>query len=362
MKPKVLWLAHRDPLNPKAGGAERTIFEVCTRLVTYGYDITLVTAGWKGCSIRSSINGIKVIRLGNSITFHLLIPLFLIFNNFDVVVNDLGHAIPWPSTFIFKENNIIFFHHLHARSLPGQVNRLLAVIITAIEKTYQIIYHNNTFVTESSTSVADLVHLGIDQTRIVRIPPGVNTHLFHPNKKTDFPSIVYFGGMRKYKRPEECIYLLNDLKVKVEKIMLNIIGTGPELPKMRKIVKELGLDTIVNFLGRLGNEELSEVVASSWVNIHSSITEGWGFSILEASAAGTPTVAYDVPGVVDAIDNGINGIKVKDGDRRALVAATLEILHNPEKWWSSSVKVAERYSWEKTVEEWIKLLGTVIKE
>ncbi|MEM4090800.1 MAG: glycosyltransferase family 4 protein, partial [Thermoplasmatales archaeon] len=240
MKPKLLWLAHRDPLNPKAGGAERTIIEVCTRLVKYGYDVTLVTAGWKGCSIRSSINGIKVMRLGNSITFHLLVPLFLIFNNFNVVVNDLGHAVPWPSAFIFRENNIIFFRHLHARSLPGQVNRLLAVIITAIEKTYQIIYHNDTFVTESSTSVVDLVHLGIDKTRIVRIPPGVDTHLFHPNKKTDFPSIVYFGGIRRYKRPEECIYLLNDLKVKVEKIRLNIIGTGPELPKMRKIVKELG--------------------------------------------------------------------------------------------------------------------------
>ncbi|MEM3771770.1 MAG: hypothetical protein QXW80_05630 [Candidatus Micrarchaeia archaeon] len=52
----------------------------------------------------------------------------------------------------------------------------------------------------------------------------------------------------------------------------------------------------------------------------------------------------DVLGIVVAIDNGVNGMKVRDGDRRALAAATLEILHNPEKWWSSSVKVAERYS------------------
>ncbi|MEM3859564.1 MAG: glycosyltransferase, partial [Candidatus Micrarchaeaceae archaeon] len=210
---KILWLAHRDPLNPSAGGAERTIYEVCTRLVKKDYDITLITAEWRGCNIRDTIGGIKVIRLGNSILMHILVPLFLILSSltrkgFDLVVNDLGHAVPWPSAFIFKKNNIIFFRHLHARSLPGQVNRLLAVIITAIEKTYQIIYHNGIFVTESSTSVADLVHLGIDKTRIVRIPPGVDTHLFHPNKKTDFPSIVYFGGMRRYKRPEECIYLL----------------------------------------------------------------------------------------------------------------------------------------------------------
>ncbi|MEM0195270.1 MAG: glycosyltransferase [Thermoplasmatales archaeon] len=64
--------------------------------------------------------------------------------------------------------------------------------------------------------------------------------------------------------------------------------------------------------------------------------EGRGdYSISEATAAGTPTVAYNVPGAIYAINNRMNGIKVGDGDRMALVAATLKILHNPEKWWSS---------------------------
>ena len=39
-------------------------------------------------------------------------------------------------------------------------------------------------------------------------------------------------------------------------------------------------------------------------------------SILEAAAAGTPTVAYEVPGVEDAIENGLNGLKIKNGDRK----------------------------------------------
>jgi len=54
-------------------------------------------------------------------------------------------------------------------------------------------------------------------------------------------------------------------------------------------------------------------------------------------------VAYDVPGVADAIENGINRLKVKDGDRGALTDAALEILKNPQKWWSSSVEVAKKY-------------------
>jgi glycosyltransferase involved in cell wall biosynthesis len=104
----------------------------------------------------------------------------------------------------------------------------------------------------------------------------------------------------------------------------------------------------------------TKIVASSWLNVHTSVTEGWGFSILEASSAGTPTVAYDVPGVRDAIEDKLNGIKVKDGDRKALLEATLTVLNDPKEWWSSSVKVAQKYSWDKSAQLWDKLIMEII--
>ena len=57
----------------------------------------------------------------------------------------------------------------------------------------------------------------------------------------------------------------------------------------------------------------------------------------------------------------MNGIKVKDGNRKALTDAAYSILANSEKWWSSSVKVAQKYSWDKTTEKWIKLFEEVKK-
>ena len=131
---------------------------------------------------------------------------------------------------------------------------------------------------------------------------------------------------------------------------------------LRKLASELNLQDHVIFKGRVSDMELSNIVASSWLNVHTSVTEGWGYSILEASSSGTPSVAYDVPGVRDAVDDGLNGIKVKDGNREALVDAAFSILSNPEKWWSSSIKVAQKYSWDKTSEKWIKLLEDVINE
>ena len=136
---KILWLAHRDPMNPSAGGAERTIYEVCTRLVTRGHKIVLLTGGWKGCKPFENIQGIEIHRFGKIIAPHLSLPLFLLKYHYDLVVNDLGHAVPWIFATILNKHNIVFFHHLHARSLQGQINPLFAYVIKAIERCYFII-------------------------------------------------------------------------------------------------------------------------------------------------------------------------------------------------------------------------------
>ena len=355
---KILWLAHRDPLNPSAGGAERTIYEVCIRLVRKGHKIIILTGGWNGCKSLESLHGIEIHRFGKKLGPHLVAPVFLSKYHYDLVVNDLGHAVPWIVSAIMNKHNIVFFRHLHARSLPGQVSPLLAKVITAIEKCYFIFYHDTVFVTESTTSKNDLLKLGINENKIIMHPPGVNLNLFHPAAKTQKPTLVYFGGMRKYKRPQESLFLLKGLLKRIKLVNLFIIGSGKEEPNLRKLASELNLQNYAIFKGRVSDTELSNIVASSWMNVHTSVTEGWGYSILEASAAGTPTVAYDVPGVRDAVEDGINGIKVKDGDRSGLLNAASSILSDPERWWSSSVEVANKYSWDKTAELW----ETLIKE
>lgn len=349
---RILWLAHRDPMNPRAGGAERTIVEVCTRLVKRGHEVILLSGGWENSKSVEYFNGIEINRFGNNIGPHLALPILLIKYNYDIVVNDLGHAIPWVFSTVLNKRNIVFFHHLHARSLPGQINYVMAKLITAIERCYFIIYHNSRVVTESTTSKNDLIKLGIKENKIITIPPGVDQSLFHPTVKSNNPTLVYYGGMRKYKRPLEVLYLLKSLLGKFDNLKLFIIGNGPEEENMKRLTNKLNVQNYVEFMGRLSTNELAEIVASSWINIHTSITEGWGFSILEAASAGTPTVAFDVPGVRDAVEEGQNGIKVEDGNREALAEAAYKILINPEKWFLSSIKIAKKYSWDKTAELW----------
>ena len=157
-----------------------TIYEVRTRIVGKRHRVILLTGGWKDSKSMENLHGIEIHRFDKNIAPHLALPVFLLKHRFDLVVNDLGHAVPWISSTFLNKHNIVFFRHPHSRSLLWQVNPFLAKVITAIEKFYFIIYHNAIFATESTTSKNDLLKLGIRENKVIMNPPSVDLDLFHP--------------------------------------------------------------------------------------------------------------------------------------------------------------------------------------
>ena len=93
----------------------------------------------------------------------------------------------------------------------------------------------------------------------------------------------------------------------------------------------------------------------SWVNLHFSVTEGWGLSIMESSASGTPSVAFKVPGVVDTIKDGYNGYLLNNINE--FKDKILYIIENENVFINNSRKFAEDFTWDKTAELWYNLLN-----
>jgi glycosyltransferase involved in cell wall biosynthesis len=349
---KVLWFAHRDIKHPRAGGAERTIYEVGKRLAKLNVDINVVTVNPGNLLEYEIVDGIKTYRIKGNIRVHLSVKKMIKKIDPDIIIDDMGHAVPWCSPWFTDMRTIVFFRHLHKRSLPGQVNILLAKIISFIERMYPYIYRNNVFVTESDTSESDLIHLGIRKENIVRISPGVDLNLFHLGEKSKNVQLVYFGGLRRYKRPEYAIKVYEDLGAEIQDLKLVIVGDGPVLNKMKDDIKDKNFN--IDFLGRIDYNELSKIIRESWVNLHFSVTEGWGYSIMESSASGTPTVAFRVPGVVDTLKSGFNGFLVDNiNEFRDKI---LYIIKNEDLFNVNSRKFAERFTWDRTAETWYKLL------
>lgn len=277
----------------------------------------------------------------------------------DVVVDDLAHAVPWASQRISTVPTVVFFRHLHARTLSGQVVWPLAAILKLVERNYGRIYPATTFVTESNQSITDLEHIGVPRTRCVKIPPGVDATRFRPGTPSDPPSVLYFGGLRHYKRPEDAVRAFARTREVAPKAVLTIVGDGPCLPHVTTEVQELDLASQTRILGRVSVAQLESLLASASVNVHCSLAEGWCLSAMEAAACGVPTVAYDAPGIRESVINNVTGLLVESGSIPALAEAIARVLQEREKWREPAIAHARAYQWQTAAEAWERVLTQV---
>jgi glycosyltransferase involved in cell wall biosynthesis len=356
---RVLWLAHRDVEHPLAGGAEVTISEVGKRLVNVGIEMHVVTGGWPGAPRFEEIDGVRYHRFGRAIVPHLLSPAAVLGISPDVVVDDLAHAMPWGSERLGIGAGTAFFHHRHLRTLPGQTSRFMAFLLTRLESNYRTFYPTWPFVTESKSAYQDLLELGIEPSRIRLIPPGVDFDHFRPGCRSPLPSVLYFAGLRPYKRPELAVQAFRHVLSTFPECRLIVVGGGPSASGLRQLARELGIESSCEFTGRVPRTELPRILSAAWVNLHTSIAEGWGFSIMEAAAAGVPTVAFRVPGVCDSIVEERTGLLVSEPSSLALASAVERVLGDPAAMADHCREWAEAHSWDTTAACWVDHLSSL---
>jgi glycosyltransferase involved in cell wall biosynthesis len=95
---------------------------------------------------------------------------------------------------------------------------------------------------------------------------------------------------------------------------LVIVGEGYERPLLEELVAELGLEGTVRLPGHLSDPEVLELYRRAWAVTSASAREGWGMTITEAAACGTPAVVTRIAGHVDAVVDGSSGLLVDDED------------------------------------------------
>jgi len=112
---------------------------------------------------------------------------------------------------------------------------------------------------------------------------------------------------------------------------LTVVGTGPELPRLERRARELGLGERAVFLGHVPFERLASEYRRASVFCLPSRQEGFGIVFLEAMAAGLPIVAARAAAVPELVVDGDSGILVPPGDPEALAAALGRLLGDPSE-------------------------------
>jgi glycosyltransferase involved in cell wall biosynthesis len=87
----------------------------------------------------------------------------------------------------------------------------------------------------------------------------------------------------------------------------------------------------MTFHGFVAEERKLHLLRSTWANVFPSPKEGWGITVMEAAACGTPSLASDSPGLRDSVRDGQTGYLVPHGDVEALARRMLELAGSPER-------------------------------
>ncbi|MEM5825795.1 MAG: glycosyltransferase family 4 protein [Candidatus Aenigmatarchaeota archaeon] len=362
---KILIFNWRDIKNPEHGGAEVFTHEVFKRIAKMGHEVTIFSSEFKGCKKEEFIDSIRIIRSGGRYSVYIKARKY--YNNFfskesyDVIIDEINTLPFFTPSFAKKGEHIIALIHQLAREywfyetfFP--INFIgYHILENSILKKYVEI----PTVTVSNSTKNDLLNLGFKKVFIVS--EGIS---FHPLRKipdkSEKPTIIYLGRLKKAKRVEHVIKAFNIVEKKIPKAKLWIVGSGYLRSHLEKISNKR-----VTFFGHVNEKKKIDLLSKAWILINPSIREGWGINVIEANACGTPCIAYDVPGLRDSIVDGKTGLLVKEnGNIEALANAIIKVLEDEKlrnKLSINALKWARRFSWDKSAREFEKIIKMVSK-
>ena len=111
-------------------------------------------------------------------------------------------------------------------------------------------------------------------------------------------------------------------------VVLMLGGDGPEYDAINTQVRRLGLTDVTRFLGPLDKEQVAEVLRLTDVYMLVSISEGLPVALIEAMAAGLPSVVSDIPGTEALVQTDQEGYRIKAGDIQAIANTLIKLFHD----------------------------------
>lgn len=361
---RILIFNWRDTKHIYAGGAEVYIHELAKRWVQNGNKVTLFCGNDNKNTFYERVDGIEIYRRGGTYTVYFFAVIYYLFKfrgKYDVIV-DCENGIPFFMPLFAREQVILLVHHVHQEIFRKFLKFPMSTIAKVLEgKIMPFIYQNKHVVTVSSSSRKDIFDLGFTKAHnITIVPNGVNEELYVDYPKTDAPSYIYLGRLKEYKNIDVAIHAFSKV-LKVHKdATLAIVGSGETYNDLRQLVTDLNIGHAVTFHGRVSDKEKARLLAQSWTAIQPSQMEGWGITVIEANAAGTPVIASDVSGLHDSVIDNQTGllVPVRDVSQFAIAMRKIADNHMLRITLSEQAKAwARNFNWDRSSEDFYRLIG-----
>lgn len=354
-KLRILIFNWRDTKHVWGGGAETYIHNLAKELVAKGHQVTVFCGNDGLHSVNDVLDGVSIVRRGGFYTVYIWAFVYYLLKlrgKYDVVI-DSENGVPFLTPLYVRVTKFLLIHHIHQEVFRQHLPFPFSHIAMFIEsKLMPFVYSDVKVITVSESSKKAIYEIGLSQkSDVTVINPGIEEGLYKPSKKTKYPSIVYVGRLKSYKNVDVALKAFLLVIKKLPKAQFNIAGEGESLSTLKRMATRLGLNDNVTFLGKVTDGVKAKLFAESWVAVQPSMIEGWGITVIEANASGTPVVASNVNGLRDSTQDGKTGILVTPGDVKALADALLFMLQNPKKLRKFSKEAhlwSENFRWKKS--------------
>ena len=163
---------------------------------------------------------------------------------------------------------------------------------------------------------------GVTNKNITAIATGVEENLFADPKRNetrkkygivdDEIALLLVSRLTAEKNVEFLTNAVIQFLQKNAKAKFILAGDGNELPKLKEIIQNSGVEKQVVYQGITKRNEVKNIYAAGDIFVYASKSETQGMVVSEAMFAGLPIVAVDAPGIKDLVTNQVTGLLVKE--------------------------------------------------
>lgn len=353
----VFFLSWRDIKHPRHGGAEVYTHQVCERLVRNGLTVWHFSASFEGSAREEIIDGVRYIRRGNPIS---VIPRAIRFyrkhrDQISLVVEQCNTHRFFGPLWAPPERRIFFVHHLTRTQWFELWPTAPAAAGYAVEVFALWLNRKDHTITPSPSTRKDLER--IRYRRVMETPQGIDIAIRDPSEfaEKEPETFIYAGRVNPYKGVHHVIEAVGMLRRKRPGARLWVVGRYTDETfheYLEPAMAAHGLDATfgeddgggaVHFFGFVSTEQMHDLMGRAVALLMASSREGWGLTITECAALGTPSIVWPAPGVVDAVDFGRAGYLCTARTLPCMVAGMERALDDAESY-ARVRKAAHEYS------------------
>lgn len=343
-------LAWRDLDDDEAGGSEVHAHSIAAIWAQSGLRVTMRTSASVGRPPVAVREGYTVSRRGSRYSVFPRSAAAEVLGRLgpcDGLV-EIWNGMPFLSPLWWHGPSMVWLHHVHGVMWTQTMGAIGHAGIVLEERLAPPLYRRRPVVTLSPSSKQELVDdLGFAEDAVTVVPPGIDPFFTAGGERSATPLVVAVGRLAPVKDFPRLVRVVARARERVPDVELVIVGEGYTRDDVLAEVDRVDGRGWVHLPGRITDDELRGLYRRAWVAASASTREGWGMTLTEAAACGTPTVATDIPGHADAVAAGRSGLlATTDDDLADALARVLGDAGLRQRLQAGALERAAELSWE----------------